>query len=1490
MRKYFTLVLLICTSFLSQAQMPKTFPVDDAGFLQAFTGMFTATNRADARETAAQFTVAYNSITLSPAAKEQVKKTAILMLEKKAQIFPVFDRFAKLVVELSKATANTAIIEQSLSMLPRILEGSTAGNFQSHNKYIEFISTFHGTGSILASSTRAWRFNGTAKVTWETDQPVVQFSKGTLTAATKGDSIQILETSGDYLPLTDDWRGKEGKITWARAGLDAANVYATFKSYNINLQKSEFAIDTVKLTFTPYLKQPLTGSFQDKLFPTIDKNSFNYPRFASFDDKIVIDQLSKEVRYEGGFGLEGSQIMGTGSGAERAVVTILDPAGNTLMTAKAYRFFIRNFQEISSTAARISINYRGGRLDHPSTNFNYNTKTRKVRISKGDGIYQRIPYSSSFHQVSIYADALDYAIDSSSVRILPLSVGGESTASIESYDFYIKDMERRYRGVTNYDPLSVLKKYCEDNYVRTLPFDYVPNMLGYAVPRETAERLMYRMTEDGYIHYDPVIGEVEVLQRTFDHIMAAQNIVDFDVIRFDSKVIREHGRLNVKDGLLQMYGVRRIRFSEKQMVGVRLLSDTIVIGENRNMQLNGILSAGKINVYSKDIRFNYKDFKFDLDAIDSFKIIVLDRLPGPEGNYDYVEAKTAISNISGELLIDRDDNKGSSRVYPTYPIFSTKDSSRVIYTSVNEKYNEDKFYFLIYPFEIQELNTMEGEKMTFKGRMHSGGIFEPFESALGIQSDISFGFAHTFPDPVSIFNKSNSFKGNIYLEKDGLSGSGTLTSNAATFAVDTAMYYPDSVFAVVSSISFTEDTKNNTPAVTGETADLIWWPRMDTLLLNRASTPFAMYNGQVDFSGDLKYGKGYLAGKGQATLSDGKLNADRIDLKRKELVTASGNLSISESGAAAPAFTETGLSGTINLETKKGAFRHTRDSTANRLPQLQCLVSAAAYEWDMDNRNLSFLTGNNQKTFAMLMLSPALDSLAMNAGKAVYNLDAGNLQIEGINEIRVADSRVVPEGSKLSVERGGAIGSLVNAQLVMNRDKPSHTVEQATLNIEGRNALSGEGTISFKSGKETFPLKVRDISVVMPEQVSAGKKGAQPVENVPPYIQANAIVEESDRVRLSEKIFYKGKLLLRSNTTELDLEGFGKLDIRSEYPSGWFALDRQLDMQKNILEADSLKNENGSLIYSGIFLDRSDLVLVTQLMQAPGTLEEPILTVSGALRHGPEPGKWYFGQPETVAGTLPQGTMLTFREENGEVEAFGEFTPGFDFQEVKMKAIVQAKRSNQDAPYEFAMAIGFNFLLDQTIWDKLAKDIQEKNAPAQTANLKANKFLQRAIFHMFPVRQYALDQSDNLLNNGTFIPGTGWGWPLFISDLKMQWDQIEGSYKAVGPATIVMMGNRQINQRVKCFLEMGYRRGADYFNLYFETSGGAWYFFTYAEGQMYTYSSDESYNNAVGLIKVANRTITRKKEMFYIYDIGNPGLKNIFVERMNSYLESMEQN
>src|SRR5690606_3279347 len=102
---------------------------------------------------------------------------------------------------------------------------------------------------------------------------------------------------------------------------------------------------------------------------------------------------------------------------------------------------------------------------------------------------------------------------------------------------------------------------------------------------------------------------------------------------------------------------------------------------------------------------------------------------------------TPIKNISGRIMIDDPGNRNGRNKYSKYPYFICNDTSHVAFDkgSYGERYAPDQFKFEIYPFEFENLNTIETQNLKLKGQLLSDGIFEPFESELSIQEDFTLG-------------------------------------------------------------------------------------------------------------------------------------------------------------------------------------------------------------------------------------------------------------------------------------------------------------------------------------------------------------------------------------------------------------------------------------------------------------------------------------------------------------------------------------------------------------------------------------------------------------------------------------------------------------------------------------------------------------------------------------------------------------------------------
>ncbi|NLH55820.1 MAG: hypothetical protein GX467_03005 [Rikenellaceae bacterium] len=80
--------------------------------------------------------------------------------------------------------------------------------------------------------------NGEYSVTLDS---VLTFRFGTLDliCSNETDSMVILATQGIYNPLSETWRGKGGKVTWARSKLPVDEIFAMLSNYRIDLTKNE---------------------------------------------------------------------------------------------------------------------------------------------------------------------------------------------------------------------------------------------------------------------------------------------------------------------------------------------------------------------------------------------------------------------------------------------------------------------------------------------------------------------------------------------------------------------------------------------------------------------------------------------------------------------------------------------------------------------------------------------------------------------------------------------------------------------------------------------------------------------------------------------------------------------------------------------------------------------------------------------------------------------------------------------------------------------------------------------------------------------------------------------------------------------------------------------------------------------------------------------------------------------------------------------------
>jgi len=166
----------------------------------------------------------------------------------------------------------------------------------------------------ISSSTPELRFTKIKTAQGEREVPIIHYAETDLKyySSRSDDSTLISGAKGDFFLLSKTFKGENGRITWAKVGLDPDDVYCELGKYKLNFNYGLVKVDTVTFYYKSLIDQPLKGRFEDRNIGHQNPEKANYPFFQSYGGGVVIDKLITNFRYEGGFSLRGQRKVGTG--------------------------------------------------------------------------------------------------------------------------------------------------------------------------------------------------------------------------------------------------------------------------------------------------------------------------------------------------------------------------------------------------------------------------------------------------------------------------------------------------------------------------------------------------------------------------------------------------------------------------------------------------------------------------------------------------------------------------------------------------------------------------------------------------------------------------------------------------------------------------------------------------------------------------------------------------------------------------------------------------------------------------------------------------------------------------------------------------------------------------------------------------------------------------------------------------------------------------
>lgn len=1476
MRSYLLFLILFLTGAVAGAQSLRSFTHEKQQFYDEVSAMLL---EADKKETKAfleeafmPFWVANNPYT--EAEQEQIYAIADLMLKKRIRPLPHFKQYLTILMAFPGTEQKQKSFATWIETMQYIGEKKSKSDLEN---YLTMVWGLFDSNTFYQSASTQWKSSEDKWTLTRVDQnPAVEFDDVNLVCYAKGDSSVIYATSGTYLFNSEKFHGKEGKITFERAGLDKNETYAIIqKPYELNIRSSFYSIDSV-LFFNQFFEYPLMGRLEEKILANVSEAT--YPQFSSYDKRLEIKNIFDQVDYNGGFKMEGASLQGFGTPDFPAVLTF---KRDNLPQLMAYsQFYTIEPNRISSRETRISLLINNDSIVHPSLQLRYQNDQHLLTLIRSNEGLAKSPYYDSYHKLDLYFEALYWKITDPLIEMGNLFGSTETRAAFESGNYFKQDRYRALQGINRLHPLIAIRQYARQINSNEFAADGLAVHMGYRL--EALIPLFIDLSTKGFLSYDVNNQTVEVKQKLYDYISASAGNIDYDVLLFNSDVSGgTNAKLNLVNYDLMLSGVDRINMSDSQNVVIYPADGRVNVRKNRNFNCGGVIRSGKFEFYGKEYAFDYDKFKIDLIAVDSCILYVEDF--DPDRN-NLRRVKNVIEGVVGSLQIDNPFNKsGIQDEFTEYPILTSDHNSFVYYDNKriqNGLYDRSKLYFELEPFTLDSLDNFDTEQVAFNGSFISGGIFPEMTEQLKIQKDYSLGFVRTTPpEGMPLYGGGATFKNDIVLNYNGLQGDGEIDYLTSVSASEQFTFFPDSVRGETNSfVNTAQNGPPEVPAAMATAVDLAYYPARNYLQTTVVREPINMYDSQAELiSGSLMLSPTGLTGGGVMKFDEAELESDRFAYNRITFDSDTADFRLNAMQEAQLAFKTNNVKAHIDFENRIGDFKSNGEETFVEFPVNQFVCYMDQFKWFMDQNDIALETSRevaqdfvidtdldlNRSNFFSTHADQ--DSLNFMAPKAIYDLDEYTITADQIPFIRVADARITPDSGRVIIRRKAKIDPLEHAEILANNISRYHTIFDAHVEIYGRKKYEGRGSYRYPGADmETQIIDFTKIGVDSALQtVAHGTIG----------LQKNFF--------LNPQFAYHGEVTLYANQEHLSYEGSTKIVHSCEgLQQNWMHFSSVINPADVLIPVDTaLFDDTGNPISVGLLMASEPAAVYGAFLSAPqDESDNVILTSRGYLAYNPSSNSYEIAGTQKLIDRGFPGNYVALDRSSCSMLAEGRLNLTQNLGLFDLQTIGTSTYNPSEEKLEIKAAMAINFMFNEAAMQKL------KTYWSAVPDLKPVEFASSR--YEYAMKELlGLEASDKVISELT-LTGSIKKMPdplqktIFVSDVTLVWDPVMEAFVSKGDIGVASFGKDPVFRKLPGKIVIEKKTSGDVVHIYFEKDDENWYYFTYRRGLLQAYSSDKEFNTILMETKEDKRKMDApKKEDNYLYMLGSKSKQSIFTDQ-----------
>ena len=1486
--KTFLIVFFILVTTSIVGQEVRSFDASTQEFIDELASFMNKSRKKIGRDFINnEFAPVFGDESFPTSRQIKVQKFIHYMHEYRMRAYPDFDNYLRAVMSFTIAKKSEEEFEKWNIIITKFVKDKKKRKHLS--KFLANSETFFRDDIFSSSSAVSWKAIDFEYEFVYDKEPQIVFSKLDLLCLAKGDSSLIKSTKGIYFPVSNKWEGETGIITWERAAFNPKTTYAEVKGYKIRLKGSTYKIDTVYF-HNEFFDDPLLGRLQEKLLANKTGEKASYPRFESFEQRLVIEEIFPNITYVGGFTMAGIKLAGTGTMEEPAAIYI-SREGQDFFSSQSLEYSIHP-DRISSHHASYKIRLDNDSIIHPDVRLNYDEKSRILTVFKDDEGLSNGPFFNSYHNIDMYFESMTWKIDDPIIEIGAVKGSTQKYAAFESKDYYRTIRYDALMGLSFDHPLSQLRQY--SNEINSKEF----NSSDYAFfVRTSADKLeveLIGLASKGYIDYNIDTRDIKLKQKLFDTMVRNAGRMDYDVLQWSSDVGRgNNAQLNLLNNNLLLRGIRQIHLSDSQNVKIYPSKGEVIMKKNRDFKFGGRLVAGNFEFMGKEYLFNYDQFEVDLNNVDSCRIYVVDEssVEDQYGNKDKLRIKNVLEDIGGTLKIDAPTNKSGyhSEDYPEYPIFNCSKNSYVYYDNQRIQggvYDRDRFYYQLEPFTIDSLDNFNRKDVSFAGTLVSGGIFPDINEPIGLMDDLSMGFVKTTAGTgLPMYGGKSTFTTDITLNYNGLQGKGEIEFLTTKAASESYVFFPDSTKGRTYQYTNTGQSGSfEVPQAVASEVDIAFFPAKDMLTATSVDTlGINFFNDESILTGTSRLTPSGMSGAGTMAFNGAELDSDNFKYKLRKIIADTSNFRLSQAENENLAFKTDAVSAVIDFVERTGFFKSIGGETKIEFPSNQYICFMDEFKWFMDNDEMELSssrkpasdfvidTKEGRDASNFFSVHELQDSLNFLAPKAIYDIKKSIISCDQVMYITVADSKISPDSGRVVIQKRAKLDPLENATILSNYITKYHTIYNANVKIQGRFEYSGEGDYTYFDETNTEQIvHLEEIKIDSALQTTA-----------------IGVIPEESEFMLSPAFAFQGKFELYASNPSLTFKGGVKIMHEcEEIAQNWLKFKTEIDPKDIFIPIDTnLRDlEMNKLGVGVIMTDDPPIELYSTFLSAKHQrADAALIDATGFLHYDKNKKIYAIGSKEKIQQPDFAGNLLVFDTKSCVLRGDGKLDLQVDYGLMKISNYGKIENISSTRKINIASVTLLDFFFDEGALDHIAEQfaMYPMLQPVDVSKTQYEKSIKEIM---------GLDKADKAISQlnltGMFkkVP-QDLQHTFYFADTKYYWNDSTNSFITNGDLGLATIGKKQIFKYVKGKIELSKERSKDVLRMYFEIDPQTWYYFEYSTStkMMNVVSTDKKFLEIIQEIKSDKRKLKEGKQVFNYQILASKKRRNDFVDRFPEF-------